>query len=88
MGSILEEFDADRYEEDLKQIYREEGIEIGIEKGKELGKQEIKRTIISVFQQFNQGKSDEEIFKSGTDFSMEEIKDYRAIWKIAREPGK
>ena len=25
MSSILEEFDADRYEEDLKQIYREEG---------------------------------------------------------------
>ena len=25
MSSILEEFDADRYEEDLKQIYRKEG---------------------------------------------------------------
>ena len=100
MSSILEEFDADRYEEDLKQIYREEGIEIGIEKGKEegikigiekgeeLGKQEIKRTINSVFQQFNQGKSDEEIFRSGISSSMEEIMEYRAIWKIAKEPGK
>ena len=92
MSSILEEFDEDRYEEDLKQIYREEGIEIGIkigiEKGEELGKQEIKRTINSVFQQFNQGKSDEEIFRSGISSSMEEIMEYRAIWKIAKEPGK
>ena len=67
---------------------KEIGIKIGIEKGEELGKQEIKRTINSLFQQFNQGKSDEEIFKSGTDFSIEEIKEYRALWKIARESGK
>ena len=107
MSSILEEFDADRYEEDLKQIYREEGIEIGIEKGiekgkeegieigiekglekgKVLGKQETKCMINSVFQQFNQGKSDEEIFRSGTSSSMEEIKEYRAMWKSAKESG-
>ena len=91
MSSILEEFDADRYEEDLKQIYREEGIEIGIEKGiekgKVLGKQETKCTINSLFQQFNQGKSDEEIFRSGTSSSMEEIKEYRAMWKVAKESG-
>ena len=84
MVSILEEFDADRYEEDLKQMYQEEFLE----KGKVIGKQETNRIITSVFQQFNQGKSDEEIFKSGITASMEDILKYRKLWKDVKESGQ
>ncbi len=96
MSSILEEFDADRYEEDLKQMYQEEffekglkqGREEGREEGKTLGKQETNRTITSLFQQFNQGKNDEEVFKSGIAASMEDILKYRKLWKGVKESGQ
>ena len=84
MISILEEFDADRYEEDLKQMYQEEFLE----KGKVIGKQETNRIITSVFQQFNQGKSDEDVFKSGIAASMEDILKYRKLWKDVKESGQ
>ena len=84
MISILEEFDADRYEEDLKQMYQEEVLE----KGKVIGKQETNRIITSVFQQFNQGESDEEVFKSGITASMEDVLKYRKLWKGVKESGQ
>ena len=92
MSSILEEFDADRYEEDLKQMYQEEFFEKGLKQGREEGREEgttlTNHIITSLFQQFNQGKSDEEVFKSGITSSMEDILKYRKLWKDVKESGQ
>ena len=88
MISILEEFDADRYEEDLKQMYQEEFFEKGLKQGREEGTTFTNHIITSLFQQFNQGKSDEEVFKSGITASMEDVLKYRKLWKDVKESGQ
>ena len=86
MSSILEEFDADRYEEDLKQIYREEGIEIGIEKGLEKGLKQGREAMFEdvefAVNMFREGKSDEEVFQTKRFSSIEQVARIRNMWKV------
>ena len=67
------------FEEELNDA-RDESLE----KGKEIGKQEMKETMKYLFDQFNRGKSDEEVFQSGKFSSLDEITEFRRIWESAK----
>ena len=67
------------FEEELNEA-REEGRE----EGRKEGRQEMLENIFFAFTMFRDGKSDEEIFQTERFSSMEEIREYRDIWKAVR----